>query len=198
MTYREYHEKYDIRRTLNNPTRRNTYLDNLNNHVIERNISIITRIRYLTIEHGELYFYQQLLLTIPCRSENELKGNYDTYRDHFMERFSERFAELMQQNRRAQHLQTVNIMEQFNNLIEELLLSLQTILIQDIRKIIQTQVKSIKIMPPILPLNIMTGLPTSQYYCMQTIKNYMGPRDSQHYPYFFITGPMQFFIVCIQ
>jgi ATP-dependent DNA helicase PIF1 len=80
------------------------------------------------------------------------------------------------------------MLNQFDALIEELFLSLQPILTEDIRKIIHMQINSIKLLPPIIPAIPMTELPTSQYYCMQTIKNYLGPRDGQHYPYFFITG----------
>ena len=72
------------------------------------------------MEHGELYFYQQLLLTFPCRSEDNLKGNYNTYRDHFMAKFPERFDEVVEQGRRSQHLQTMHMLDQFNSLIEQL------------------------------------------------------------------------------
>ncbi len=48
------------------------------------------------------------------------------------------------------------MIEQFNSLIEELLFLLQQTLSQDIQKIIYSQIKSIKILSPILPTNIMT------------------------------------------
>jgi hypothetical protein len=187
ITYSEYYENYNICKS-NRQSRANTYVDDLGNYVIKRTTPILTRVRHLSVEHGELYFYQQLLLTLPCHSESELVGNYNTYRDHFITRFPERFTEAMEHNHRSQHMQTMHMLNQFNSLIEELITSLQPILTEDIQKVIHHQLDSIKLLSPILPENPMIDLPISQYYCMQTIKNYLGPRDSQHYPYFFITG----------
>jgi hypothetical protein len=188
MTYREYYEKYNIYKTFNRSSRMDIYIDNLGNYIVKRNTPILTRIRHLFVEHGEPYFYQQLLLSMPCRSENELTGNYNSYRDHFLAKFPERFSEVIEQDHRSQHLQTMHMLNQFNSLIEELFHSLQTILTENTQNIIRMQIDSIKLLPPILPAIPMTGLPTSQYHCMQTIKNYLGPKDGQHYPYFFITG----------
>jgi DNA replication protein DnaC len=189
ITYREYYEKYNICGTFNGSSRRDIHTDSLGNYVIRRITPILTRIRYLSIEHGELYFYQQLLLSLPWRSEDELKGNYNTYRDHFIAKFPEKFEEALEQRHRSQHLQTMHMINQFNSLIEELFSSLQQILTDDIQKIIHMQINSIKLLTPSLSTTPIFELPTSQYYCMQTIKNYLGPRDGQHYPYFFITGP---------
>ncbi|RIA97549.1 hypothetical protein C1645_813969 [Glomus cerebriforme] len=104
MTYREYYEKYNIYGTFNGSSRRNIYTDGLGNYVIKRIIPILARICHLSIEYGELYFYQQLLLSLLCHSEDELKGNYNTYKDHFIARFPERFAEALEQSPRdGQH-----------------------------------------------------------------------------------------------
>ena len=105
-----------------------------------------------------------------------------------MAKFSERFAETIEQGYQSQHLQTMHMLNQFNTLIEELFTSLQPILTENIQRIIHLQINSIKLFPSILPAIPMAELPTSQYYCMQTIKNYMGSRDGQHYLYFFIIG----------
>jgi hypothetical protein len=48
----------------------------------------LTRYRNLWLEHGELYFYQKLLLRVPARSEGDLIGTYETYHDHYLARFS--------------------------------------------------------------------------------------------------------------
>jgi hypothetical protein len=177
ITYRNYYEKYNIHSTYNGSLR-NIYIDNLGNYIIQRTNPILTRIRHLTIEHGELYFYQQLLCSLPCRHENELIGGYNTYREHFMTKYPERFAEVIEQSHRSQHLQTIHMLNQFNTLMEHLFSSLQQVLTEDIKKLIHMQINSIKILPPILPAIPMAELPRSQYYCMQTIKNYMGPKDS--------------------
>ncbi|RHZ66852.1 hypothetical protein Glove_304g8 [Diversispora epigaea] len=114
IMYQEYYKNYEIKNSINGITRNNTYIDKLANQVIKRNSPILTRIRYLTTEYGELYFYQQLLLSIPARSEDNLKEDYNTYRDHFLSKFPERFSETIEQNRRNHHLQTINMIEQFN------------------------------------------------------------------------------------
>jgi hypothetical protein len=87
MKYREYYENYNICSTSNASLRRDIYINDLGNYVIKRITPILTRIRHLSVEHGELFFYQQLLLSLPCHSEDELKGNYDTYRDILWQNF---------------------------------------------------------------------------------------------------------------
>ena len=56
LLYRKYYEKYNICSMFNGSQKRDVYIDNLGNYVTP----ILTRLQNLTIEHGELYFYQQL------------------------------------------------------------------------------------------------------------------------------------------
>src|SRR5947208_15745183 len=88
LKYQEYFESYEIS-TSRIITPRIVFRDEIGNYVVKRKTKIITRIRYLRLEHGELYFYQQLLLRLTCRSEEELKGNFATYRQHFLFKFPE-------------------------------------------------------------------------------------------------------------
>ncbi|CAG8804103.1 1728_t:CDS:1, partial [Gigaspora rosea] len=87
LTYPQYFEQYSI--TPSRPTTpRSIYRDQLQNYVVKRTKEIIIRYRYLTIEDGELYFYQQLLLNYPARSEADYKTTPDqTYRDKFLSLF---------------------------------------------------------------------------------------------------------------
>ncbi|CAJ0835269.1 1697_t:CDS:2 [Entrophospora sp. SA101] len=158
ITYKDYIEKYDI------------------------------KLSAINSKHGELYFYQKLLLRVPARSEEDLIGTYETYRDHYLARFPEEFGNSIKSDQQNQHHQTINMLDQYINLIENLLYSLQSLLTQDIKGIIRSQLENIKILPPIVPNNSMLSLPSCQYNCVQTIFNYMGPRDTYHYPYFFISG----------
>ncbi|CAB5345236.1 unnamed protein product [Rhizophagus irregularis] len=85
LTYFQYFERYSI---IPSPpaTSRPVYRDKLNNYVVKRTKELITRHRFLKIEDGELYFYQQLLLNVPARSESELKSSPDTtYRKTFLQ-----------------------------------------------------------------------------------------------------------------
>ncbi|RGB35674.1 hypothetical protein C1646_759077 [Rhizophagus diaphanus] len=61
--------------------------------------------------------------------------------------------------------------------MDHLFSSLQQVLTEDIKKLIHMQINSIQILLPILSAIPITELSRSQYYCMQTIKNYMGPKD---------------------
>lgn len=188
ITYKDYIEQYDIKLSAINSSSRTIYRDNLGNYVVKRKTNILTRYRNLQLEHGELYFYQKLLLRVPARSEGDLIGTYETYRDHYLARFPEEFGNSIKSDQQNQHHQTINMLDQYTNLIENLLYSLQSLLTQDIKGIIKSQLENIKILPPIVPNNSMLSLPSCQYNCVQTIFNYMGPRDTYHYPYFFISG----------
>ncbi|CAJ0864451.1 1012_t:CDS:2 [Entrophospora sp. SA101] len=135
ITYKDYIEKYDI------------------------------KLSAINSKHGELYFYQKLLLRVPARSEEDLIGTYETYRDHYLARFPEEFGNSIKSDQQNQHHQTINMLDQYINLIENLLYSLQSLLTQDIKGIIRSQLENIKILPPIVPNN-----------------------NTYHYPYFFISG----------
>ncbi|CAB4382270.1 unnamed protein product [Rhizophagus irregularis] len=56
------------------------YIDNLN----YRTSPLVVRYRYLKVQNGELFFYQQLSLSISCRFEEELLGNYTSYRERYL------------------------------------------------------------------------------------------------------------------
>ena len=79
LSYQEYFESYEISPS-KIVTPRQVFRDEIGNYVVKRKTKIITRIRYLRLEHGKLYFYQQLLLKLKCRSEEKLKGNFATYK----------------------------------------------------------------------------------------------------------------------
>ncbi|CAG8803311.1 28952_t:CDS:2 [Gigaspora margarita] len=129
----------------------------------------------------EPYFYQQLLLRLPCRSEDELFGNYSTYRDHFIARFPNIYQLINEQNSEYTSNQSIYTLEQYNSIIETIISSLHSILSTSIIDIIELQLNSLKILPKIIPRNAIIDLPQSQYYCMQTITNYLGPRNMSHY-----------------
>ncbi|CAG8828782.1 2880_t:CDS:2, partial [Gigaspora margarita] len=77
MTYKTYYELYEIKKTNSITSQRTTYYDQLENTVIKRANRILT-------QHGKPFFYQQLILRLPCRSEPELYGGFLSYRDHFL------------------------------------------------------------------------------------------------------------------
>ncbi|CAG8838135.1 38573_t:CDS:2, partial [Gigaspora margarita] len=74
LTYPQYFEKYSV--TPSRPTSHSiVHRDELFNYVVKRKKEIIIRYYQLKIDDGELYFYQQLLLNHPARSEANYKSD---------------------------------------------------------------------------------------------------------------------------
>jgi DNA replication protein DnaC len=187
LSYQEYFELYEISAS-RIITPRQVFCDELGNYVVKRKSKIITRIRYLRLEHGELYFYQQLLLRLKCRSEEELKGNFPTYRQHFLFKFPEVY-QAEQTLYRSNHQNRIDSFNnQFTELIQLFLENVIKITNLQFKQIIDKQLKQMKIIPPIIPSVAMLNLPDDQYKCVDRIIRTLGPSDRSHYPYFFITG----------
>jgi len=102
-------------------------------------------------------------------------SNYQTYRDHFLARFPNISQSMLTQNRKFILKQTIHALDQFNFLIETITTSLESILTKNIIDIIKIQLDSIKILPQVTIVNPTINLPPTQYYCRQTIANYLGP-----------------------
>ncbi|CAG8731368.1 20181_t:CDS:2, partial [Gigaspora rosea] len=138
-------------------------------------------------DDGEMFFYQQLLCTIPCRTENELLANFPTYRDHYLH-LNPHLNVMLQTstNSRATYDQLFEV--QFNNFVTDLINQLTTPISPKIADILQIQLNAMKLLPPILPTTAMLDLPTEQYKTINTITQCLGPVSNNKYPYFFITG----------
>jgi hypothetical protein len=188
ITYPQYFENYIIQKSRPTSTRRDVYQDKFGNYVIKRTKPIITRYHFLKVADGELYFYQQLLKNIPVRSEDELKGQYSTYRDHFTSLFPNNIQEIQQniQNRAVQLKETMNL--RYSEILDRLLSNLENIIPHNMTEILRNQLDSIKILPPVLPQEIIHQLPPDQYYVMSTLRCHLGQRELRKWPYFFITG----------
>ena len=188
MGYKEYFERYKVKTSTSSSSNQHVYCDLLGNCIVQRRSPILIRYRHLQMEHGESYFYQRLLMNIPARSEEELKGEHNSYRDHYIARFPDQFTEIIGREHQFQHQQTVHMLGQYSALIENLFDSLQILSVGNIQDIVRQQLDSTKILPPFIPENAIINLPTSQYQCVQTITNYLGKRRVNKFPYFFITG----------
>ncbi|GES90087.1 Pif1-like helicase domain-containing protein [Rhizophagus clarus] len=188
LTYFQYFEKYSI--TPSPPaTSRQVYHDDLNNYVVKRSKEIITRHRFLKIEDGELYFYQQLLLTIPARNESDFKSTPDaTYREKFLQYFPDFLANLHNQTMDTHQSRLSRLNNCFVEMLSRLLESLSIHLSTDLKHIIQTQMDDLKLLPRIYPKTAMLELPQDQYHILSTINMYLGKNDGVKWPYFFITG----------
>ncbi len=190
LTYPEYFEKYSI--SPSQPTtssRRQIFQDDLSNFVVKRSKEIITRYRFLKVEDGEIYFYQQLLLKVPSRNENDYKiSPNSTYREKFLALFPDFLIDLQNRTANQHQLRISQLNNQFAEMLDRLLQSLREQIPTNIYHIIQTQMENIKILPYIFPETTMLQLPRDQYRALSIISTYMGPNDGTKWPYYFITG----------
>ncbi|GET00458.1 AAA family ATPase [Rhizophagus clarus] len=142
-----------------------------------------------TRTHGELYFYQQLLLTIPARNESDFKSTPDaTYREKFLQYFPDFLANLHNQTMDTHQSRLSRLNNCFVEMLSRLLESLSIHLSTDLKHIIQTQMDDLKLLPRIYPETAMLELPQDQYHVLSTINMYLGKNDGVKWPYFFITG----------
>src|SRR2546430_15086286 len=103
IIYPLYHRNYVIQK--NQPANGIYYIDKKNRFVKKRQKEILVRFQHLTIQQSESFFYQQLLLKLPARSEADLKNSYLTYKDHFEAKYPAEYSltlnhvqDLMQSN----------------------------------------------------------------------------------------------------
>ncbi|GES92241.1 Pif1-like helicase domain-containing protein [Rhizophagus clarus] len=187
LLYQEYFESYNIFPS-KLTTSREVYRDKLGNYVVKRRTKIITRIRHLRLIDGKLYFYQQLLLRLKPRSEEELKGYFSTYREHFLNKFPEVYHNECILYKKKHQEEINNFNDQFIELTHAFLENLMGLTNTQFKEIIGNQLTKMKIIPPIIPLNTMLSLSKDQYQYVDRIVRTLGPNDGKHYPYFLITG----------
>ena len=96
ITYPDYFKNYEVSASYPTTRRQHIYTDRLGNYVIKRTSQRLVRFRYLKLQDGEIYFYQKLLLEIPCRSEEELLENFQTYREYWLYRYPELYEAIQQ------------------------------------------------------------------------------------------------------
>ncbi|RHZ86267.1 hypothetical protein Glove_53g75 [Diversispora epigaea] len=122
LTYLQYFEKYSISPSSPPSTPRQIFRDQLNNYVIKCSKEIIIRYRFLKIEDGELYFYQQLLLNVPARNKTDYQmGLNGTYREKFLSIFPEFLNTLQNQITNTHQSRIINFNNQFIETLNRLL-----------------------------------------------------------------------------
>ncbi|CAG8534965.1 12161_t:CDS:2 [Rhizophagus irregularis] len=182
LTYPQYFEKYSITPSRPVASRRTVYQDDLRNYVVKRTKEIIVRYRFLKIEDGELYFYQQLLHNVPARNESDYKITPNgTYREKFLSLFPDFLNELQNNARTTQQLCITQLNTRFIEMLDRLLQSLHHELPATITQIIQIQMQNLKLLPPLLPETAMLELPRDQYRALSTINTFMGGNDGGFY-----------------
>ena len=154
--------------------------------MVKRRKPIVIRYHFLKVQDGEQFFYQQLLLTLPCRSEKDLLGGYKTYREHYLSlypNFSNALhAHLVTSAQNHKHLMQM----QFDQAMVYLLETLKDVMSSHIQNILQVQLNSLKQVPSILPHTAMLDLPDEQYRVLNTITTSLGPMKLKKWPFFFL------------
>src|SRR6266542_2102995 len=119
------------------------YIHKLGNYIIKRTISKLVKFQHLTLHNGELFFYQKLLLKIPCRNKEELLGNFSIYREHwlsFHSEFNEKLQEVTQDYLRSQQLK---LNSQFYHILDSLINNLRSLFFSYKLELINIQFNSL-------------------------------------------------------
>jgi len=93
--------------------------------IVRRHKEILTRKRYIKITDGECYFYNRLLQIRAWRSEDEIYGGYDTYRERYLSMFSSERQILREETRSYITHMRSQLTSQFNEIVNSLIISLQ-------------------------------------------------------------------------
>ncbi|GBC10072.1 hypothetical protein RclHR1_09310007 [Rhizophagus clarus] len=186
ITYPDYYKNYTL--TTKKPSSNEIYKDDFNYYVIRRTSPLVIRYRHLKIQNGESFFYQQLLLSLPCRSESELLGNYTSYREKYLNLYPDFQNSLQYSINITANENRYLLQNQFNIIITNILENLANNVTSQIADILTKQLDCLKLTPPIFPQNAMLNLPEEQYILYNTIVSNLEPLQSKKYPYFFITG----------
>ncbi|CAG8694189.1 7973_t:CDS:1, partial [Gigaspora rosea] len=112
------------------------------------------------IKDGESYFYQQLLMNVPARNEDNNKTNLTgSYREKYLLIFPNALSDLQNQETEIYHSRISNLNTQFTVMLDRLLYTLNYQLPTDLYYIIQTQLENLKILPNIVPPTATLELP---------------------------------------
>ncbi|EXX78897.1 uncharacterized protein OCT59_016939 [Rhizophagus irregularis] len=148
-----------------------------------RSKEIIIRHRFLRIEDGELFFYQQLLLNVPAKSEADYKITPDgTYREKFLSLYWDYVNTLEDQLASTHEIRISRLNNQFVEMLDRLIHSLTVQLPNNLSRIIENQMNNLKILPCLYPQRAMLELPADQYHAISTINMYMEKNDGVKWP----------------
>ena len=182
ITYPLYHRNYVIQK--NQPANGIYYIDKKNRFVRKRQKEILVRFQHLTIEQSESFFYQQLLLRLPVRSEADLKNSYSTYKEQFEAKYPAEYSLTLNNVQNSMQSNIQKYTRNYQNLIDRLITSLHT----NLQHIIRIQLFNLLQQPnPSISLSSMI-FSKDQYKVFDTLINNWGQNEYSRHPYFFLTG----------
>ncbi|EXX55721.1 Pif1p [Rhizophagus irregularis DAOM 197198w] len=124
ITYPIYHRKYrQISRPSNNNT--NYWIDVKGRYIVARKKEILVRFQYLTAQNGESFFYQQLLLKLPVRNEDQIKLNFPNYRARFCAEFPNEYNNAISHLHQTSYTRIVQFTESYLQHLDNLLFALR-------------------------------------------------------------------------
>jgi Cdc6-like AAA superfamily ATPase len=182
ITYPIYHRKYVIQK--NQPTSGIYYIDKKNRFVRKRQKEILVRFQHLTIQQAESFFYQQLLLRLPARSESDLKNSYPTYKDAFEAKYPAEYSLTLNHIQNSIQTNTYKYTENYQNLINNLVSSLHA----DLQHIVKNQLINLSFQPNSSSRLSPIILSNDQYKILNILTNNWGQKERLKHPYFFLTG----------
>ena len=158
------------------------------NRILRQTKPIIIRIRPLCINNNDSYFYQLLLKHRNWRSDAEIRGSYDNYRDRYLALFPDALRQIQHENSAYIERTRFEFNQQFAVALDSILHRLSNELSIRNIDILRMQLLSLQPAPYIMPRSLTLNLPSDQYYVMNTLTHWMGSMSNDKYPYFFVTG----------
>jgi hypothetical protein len=186
INYPDYFRNYNL--LTKKPSNNEIYRDDFGYYIVKRATSLVIRYKYLKVQNGELFFYQQLLLSIPCRSEDELLGNCTSYRERYLNLHPDFQHSIQNSTIITAQEHRHSLQNQFDTIITNILEDLAGHITPQIADILTIQLDALKLTPPVLPQSAILNLPEEQYTVYNTITSNLGLLQSNKYPFFFITG----------
>ena len=182
IIYPLYHRNYVIQK--NQPANGIYYIDKKNRFVKKWQKEILVRFQHLTIQQSESFFYQQLLLRLPARSEADLKNTYPTYKAHFEAKYPAEYSLTLDHIQNSMQSNIQKYTRNYQNLIDNLITSLHI----DLQDIIKNQLSNLLHQPNLSTEFSSMLLSEDQYKIFNIITNSWEQQEFSKVPYFFLTG----------
>jgi DNA replication protein DnaC len=171
---------------------REEWRDQRGYYVYRRQRRQLTRSPFRRLADGEAFFYALLLEKNSWRSEKEIHGRYQSYREHFIQLYPEEYEIVITQQRLAQHTHEL----QYVALYEELVNTIIEHGEKKLQKIISNQLTTLRRLPPRMSFSSdqrydpTLHMGADQYLAFSTLSNALDQfrSDPMSQRLFFVTG----------
>ena len=148
VTYPQYFQQFVVQsrrraRSYGTSIPRDEWKDRFNYYVCRRGKYQLTRSPFRRPADAEAFFYSLLLEKRPWRSEDEILGGHQSYREHFIELYPEEYDVVIDQQCQGQHTHTLFHIA----LYEELLNAIIEQGPVDVQNVVTNQLRSLRRLP---------------------------------------------------